>query len=165
MSRRIVSFCLILSHSALPGCGLQPRGLGVTLQLCGLMFGLSRLILSQKVCAGRSRTNVPTPGYNIQSLFRILPQHTVALRCAKSLELPQNGFLRGNQGSDCLGSGLVSVSVIADGRRARGTRQSNSPQRGRLTRTAGSCCRGPGSAYRKRPKQASVAMSAASQSR
>ena len=55
------------------------------------------LILSQKVCAGRSRTNVPTPGYNIQSLFRILPQHTVALRCAKSLELPQNGFLRGNQ--------------------------------------------------------------------
>ena len=34
---------------------------------------------------------------HIQSLFRILPQHTVALRCAKSLELPQNGFLRGNQ--------------------------------------------------------------------
>ena len=55
------------------------------------------LILSQKVCAGRIRTNVPTPGYNIQSLFRILPQHTVALRCAESLELPQNGFLRGNQ--------------------------------------------------------------------
>ena len=55
------------------------------------------LILSQKVCAGRIRTNAPTPGYNIQSLFRILPQHTVALRCAKSLELPQNGFLRGNQ--------------------------------------------------------------------
>ena len=55
------------------------------------------MILSQKGCAGRSRTNVPTPGYNIQSLFRILPQHTVALRCAKSLELPQNGFLRGNQ--------------------------------------------------------------------
>ena len=27
----------------------------------------------------------------------MLPQHTVALRCAKSLELPQNGFLRGNQ--------------------------------------------------------------------
>ena len=49
-----------------------------------------------KVCAGRIRTNVPTPGYNIQSLFRILPQHTVALRCAKTLELPQNGFLRGN---------------------------------------------------------------------
>ena len=58
----------------------------------------ARLILSQKVCAGRIRTNVPTPGYNIQSLFRILPQHTVALKCAKSLELPQNGFLRGNQG-------------------------------------------------------------------
>ena len=57
----------------------------------------STLILSQKVCAGRIRTNVPTPGYNIQPLFRILPQHTVALRCAKSLELPQNGFLRGNQ--------------------------------------------------------------------
>ena len=57
------------------------------------------MILSQKVCAGRSRTNVPTSGYNIQSLFRILPQHTVALRCAKSLELPQNGFLRGNQSS------------------------------------------------------------------
>ncbi len=37
------------------------------------------------------------PGYNIQSLFRVLPQHTVARRCAKSLELPQNGFLRGNQ--------------------------------------------------------------------
>ena len=55
------------------------------------------MILSQKVCAGRIRTNAPTPGYNIQSLFRILPQHTVALRCAKSLELPQNGFLRGNQ--------------------------------------------------------------------
>ena len=54
------------------------------------------MILSQKVCAGRSRTNLPTPGYNIQSLFRILPQHTVALRGAKSLELPQNGFLRGN---------------------------------------------------------------------
>ena len=58
---------------------------------------MAELILSQKVCAGRIRTNVPTPGYNIQSLFRILPQHTVALRCAKSLELPQNGFLRGNQ--------------------------------------------------------------------
>ena len=55
------------------------------------------MILSLKVCAGRIRTNVPTPGYNIQPLFRILPQHTVALRCAKSLELPQNGFLRGNQ--------------------------------------------------------------------
>ena len=55
------------------------------------------LILSQKVCAGRIRTNVPTPEYNIQPLFRILPQHTVALRCAKTLELPQNGFLRGNQ--------------------------------------------------------------------
>ena len=40
---------------------------------------------------------MPTPGYDIQSLFRIQPQHTVALRCAKSLELPQNGFLRGNQ--------------------------------------------------------------------
>ena len=26
----------------------------------------------------------------------MLPQHTVALRYAKSLELPQNGFLRGN---------------------------------------------------------------------
>ena len=63
------------------------------------MNGITTLILSQKVCAGRSRTNVPTPGYNIQSLFRILPQHTVALRCAKSLELPQNGFLRGNQHS------------------------------------------------------------------
>ena len=37
------------------------------------------------------------PGYNIQSLFRVLPQHTVSLRCAKALELPQNGFLRGNQ--------------------------------------------------------------------
>ena len=60
--------------------------------------GYARLILSQKVCAGRIRTNVPTPGYNIQSLFRMLPQHTVAIRCAKSLELPQNGFLRGNQG-------------------------------------------------------------------
>ena len=55
------------------------------------------MILSPKVCAGRNRTNVPTPGYNIQPLFRILPQHTVALRCAKPLELPQNGFLRGNQ--------------------------------------------------------------------
>ncbi len=55
------------------------------------------MILSQKVCVGRIRTNVPTSGYNIQSLFRILPQHTVSLRCAKSLELPQNGFLRGNQ--------------------------------------------------------------------
>ena len=61
---------------------------------------MSMLILSPKVCAGRIRTNVPTPGYNIQSLFRILPQHTVALRCAKSLELPQNGFLRGNQCSN-----------------------------------------------------------------
>ena len=40
------------------------------------------------------------PGYNIQPLFRILAQHTVALKCAKSLELPQNGFLRGNQ--DCI---------------------------------------------------------------
>ena len=57
----------------------------------------TNMILSQKVCAGRIRTNVPTPGCNIQSLFRILPQHTVALRCAKTLELPQNGFLRGNQ--------------------------------------------------------------------
>ena len=51
----------------------------------------------KKVCAGRIRTTVPTPGYNIQSLFRILAQHTVALKCAKSLELPQNGFLRENQ--------------------------------------------------------------------
>ena len=59
--------------------------------------GRQSMILSQKVCAGRIRTNAPTPGYNIQPLFRILPQHTVALRCAKSLELPQNGFLRGNQ--------------------------------------------------------------------
>ena len=48
-----------------------------------------------KVCVGRIRTNVPTPGYNIQSLFRTLPQHTVARRCAKSLELPQNGFYEG----------------------------------------------------------------------
>ena len=60
--------------------------------------GHPRLILSQKVCAGRIRTNVPTPGYDIQSLFRVLPQHTVALTCAKALELPQNGFLRGNHG-------------------------------------------------------------------
>ena len=37
------------------------------------------------------------PEYNIQSLFRVLPQHTVALTCAKALELPQNGFLRENQ--------------------------------------------------------------------
>ena len=69
----------------------------VWLNLTDLGIDASILILSQKVCAGRSRTNVPTPGYNIQSLVRILPQHTVALRCAKSLELPQNGFLRGNQ--------------------------------------------------------------------
>ena len=41
---------------------------------------------------------MPLPGYNIQSLFRVLPQHTVARRCTKALELPQNGFLRGNQG-------------------------------------------------------------------
>ena len=40
---------------------------------------------------------VPLPGYNIQSLFHVLPQHTVALTCAKALKLPQNGFLRGNQ--------------------------------------------------------------------
>ena len=40
---------------------------------------------------------MPAPGYHIQSLFRILAQHAVALKCAKSLELPQNGFLRGNQ--------------------------------------------------------------------
>ena len=69
-----------------------------------LQVRAARLILSQKVCAGRSRTNAPTPGYNIQPLFRILPQHTVALRCAKSLELPQNGFLRGNQGCQVRGS-------------------------------------------------------------
>ena len=62
-----------------------------------LLRGNQTLILSQKVCAGRIRTNAPTPEYNIQPLFRILPQHTVALRCAKTLELPQNGFLRGNQ--------------------------------------------------------------------
>ena len=43
---------------------------------------------------------MPFPGYNIQSLFRVLPQHTVALRCATALELPQNGFLRGNQSCD-----------------------------------------------------------------
>ena len=66
---------------------------------------LQDLILSYKVCAGRTRTNVPTPGCNIQSLFRMLPQHTVALRCTKSLELPQNGFLRGNQ--DFITSGLT----------------------------------------------------------
>ena len=76
----------------------------------GIQRRMQVLILSQKVCAGRIRTNVPTPGYNIQSLFRILPQHTVALRCAKSLELPQNGFLRGNQ---VLGYGdLVTFGCI-----------------------------------------------------
>ena len=32
---------------------------------------------------------------HIQSLFRILAQHGVALKCAKSLELPQNGFYEG----------------------------------------------------------------------
>ena len=68
------------------------------------------LILSQKVCAGRIRTNAPTPGYNIQSLFRILPQHTVALRCAKSLELPQNGFLRGNHTWDSMAQSHRSSS-------------------------------------------------------
>ena len=66
---------------------------------CFLPVSHPRLILSQKVCAGRIRTTVPLPGYNIQSLFRVLPQHTVALRCAKALELAQNGFLRGNQAS------------------------------------------------------------------
>ena len=58
---------------------------------------ISNLDSLVKVCAGRIRTTVPLPGYNIQSLFRVLPQHTVALTCAKALELPQNGFLRGNQ--------------------------------------------------------------------
>ena len=62
-----------------------------------LLLRARQNILALKVCAGRIRTNVPALGYNIQSLFRILPQHTVALRCAKSLGLPQNGFLRGNQ--------------------------------------------------------------------
>ena len=76
-----------------------------------LIVLLPSLILSQKVCAGRIRTNVPTPGYNIQSLFRILPQHTVALRCAKSLELPQNGFLRGNQASTRCWSEIVPARV------------------------------------------------------
>ena len=69
------------------------NGSGKSILLSHIVNAL--LILSLKVCAGRIRTHVPTPGYNIQSLFRILPQHTVALRCAKSLELPQNGFLRG----------------------------------------------------------------------
>ena len=57
-------------------------------------FGVERLEghdADDEVCVGRIRTNVPTPGYNIQSLFRTLPQHTVALRCAKSLELPGQG--------------------------------------------------------------------------
>ena len=72
-------------------------GVGIPNQLYRCGGGRSTLILSQKVCAGRIRTNVPTPGYNIQPLFRTLPQHTVGLRCAKTLELPQNGFLRGNQ--------------------------------------------------------------------
>ena len=60
---------------------------------------------------------MPLPGYNIQSLFRVLPQHTVALRCAKALELPQNGFLRGNQ--DLLyvarndgGAGRITVAAL-----------------------------------------------------
>ena len=39
----------------------------------------------------------PCLGTIYSSLFRVLPQHTVALTCAKALELPQNGFLRGNQ--------------------------------------------------------------------
>ena len=58
-------------------------GWTVSVKLGKVLRLSSRLILSQKVCAGRSRTNAPTPGYNIQPLFRILPQHTVALRCAK----------------------------------------------------------------------------------
>ena len=51
------------------------------------------------------------PGYNIQSLFRVLPQHTVALTCAKALELPQNGFLRGNQDYPDVPSGIVGTPV------------------------------------------------------
>ena len=61
--------------------------------------------LVKSLCRLNYRTNVPTPGYNIQSLFRTLPQHTVARRCAKSLELPQNGFLRGNH--DCMAGRLI----------------------------------------------------------
>ena len=59
------------------------------------------------------------PGYNIQSLFRVLPQHTVALRCAKALELPQNGFLRGNQAS------ATGTSKAEDDAK---TRESNAPK-------------------------------------
>ena len=45
-----------------------------------------------------------------------LPQHTVALTCAKALELPQNGFLRGNQASDHRRTGLRAL--VQDWRRA-----------------------------------------------
>ena len=57
---------------------------------------------------------MPTPGYNIQSLFRILAQHTVALKCAKSLELPQNGFLRGNHDLDALRNLLPGSWSVRD---------------------------------------------------
>ena len=80
-------------------------------------FKAPNLILSQKVCASRIRTNVPTPGYNIQSLFRILAQHTVALRCAESLELPQNGFLQGNQ--TCLPDSKVSTGLEISSQKSR----------------------------------------------
>ena len=97
--------CRACRSLASPGSEAAPSTTMATLRF------RSKMILSQKVCAGRIRTNVPTPGYNIQSLFRILPQHTVALRCAKSLELPQNGFLRGNQDSPPSSAGLDSALV------------------------------------------------------
>ena len=80
----------------------------------------------QRGCADMGSGELEPPGYNIQSLFRILPQHTVALRCVHSLELPQTGFLRGNQWFDavslcretgqngigkCAASRIISVTV------------------------------------------------------
>ena len=73
------------------------RFLFSVMSLHSMLHRLANIDSLAKVCAGRIRTNVPTPGYNIQPLFRILPQHTVALKCTKALELPQTGFLRGNQ--------------------------------------------------------------------
>ena len=79
------------------------------------------------------------PGYNIQSLFHVLPQHTVALTCAKALGLPQNGFLRGNQTYLTLWDTQPLYAIVIDGVVVGGVDLSISPQNatGRLDYSIG----------------------------
>ena len=76
-------------YEAVSNLALAASEIGVKAQLANRVT----LILSQKVCAGRSRINVPTPGYNIQS-------------SQSSAAAPQSG-------TSHFGSGGPSVSPVA----------------------------------------------------